>query len=306
MKLIVLLATIALLMSFPLPGYSDWLIESGKRDANIAIAMPEGPEEFPEGPHAFRIENGKLWVADSANGRILCYSDDNKLEKNIQIKWTESRKFIEDFALQIKEGKVASIWVAERYSHELVRVEPDGKELTRFKATSMAQLDQLAADSEGRVYVGDFGKSLIAVFNSAGKLEKTIPWELSGFAVDSKDCLHLLYFDESVGYTHQVNDSSGKIISSTPVGFAKMQNPRLWHVTSEENILVSFIPALGNPTGNILVKISSKGATLNKIEFANPYYINRYLAFDQNDCWLVNANYLLKDAKIKIRKLGSI
>ena len=305
MKALNVILLIVLMVAVSIPGICEWNLKFGDEKGQVGVKPPEGPEDYPIGPNSFRVFDGKLWVADSAKGRIISYSADNQPDLILTVPGLGEQKVIEDFALQISGDKVKSIWLAERFTHELIRMAPDGKVLARVKASNLAQLDQLAADSTGRLYVGDYGKSLIAAYSDSGKYLFNIPWDLSGFAVDSENNLHLIAYDKAKGHQHRVLNSQGKEISSRQIGFKNMQNPRLWKVTSAGDILVSFIPALGNPTGNILVKISAKGVILSKTNFTNPYYIGRYLLVDDDKCWLVKADYLqAPSGSIKIKQLG--
>jgi hypothetical protein len=305
MKVFNLVLFIALMIAVTMPGICGWSLKFGEEKAQVGFKAPVGPEDFPIGPNSYRVFAGKLWVADSAKGRIISYSSPDKAEAVITIPDLGGQKVIEDFALQTKGDKVVAIWLAERFSHELIKMSPDGKVLVRFKASGLAQLDQLAVDSTGRLYVGDYGKSLIAAYSDSEKSIFTMPWDLSGFAVDADDNLHVITYDQAEGHRHKVLNPQGKAKKTTQIGIKDMQNPRLWKVTSAGDIFVSFIPALGNPTGNILVKISAKGIILKKTDFTNPYYIGRYLLADDSQCWLVKADYLQAPAgSIEVRPLG--
>jgi hypothetical protein len=306
MKNTVLLILLAITVT--LPAFANWEIKFGKAQSEVGyVNPPPGPEDFPLGPHSFRIINGKLWLADSVRGRIISFSDGKTVASEIKVPGLTEPFFIDDFAVQMVKDTPVSIWVAERFSGQLIRVAPDGKELARIKNPGLAQLDDLGVDSSGQLYVGDFGKSILAVFSSDGKKLRQIPWQMSGLAVDKSDCLHTINFNEGTGHQHVVYDAAGKELTRIEIGFEDMQNPRLWQVNELGEIFVSFIPQSGDPTKNILVTITDKGIITNKISFTNPYYIGRYLMVSEKDCYLVKADYLNAPARsISIAKVGSV
>ena len=282
------------------PAFAAWDLKLGPASNELGfVNPPSGPEDFPLGPHSFRLAHGELWVADSVKGRILKIGKKAEVLTEIKVPGLKEPFFLDDFAIQFNGEEVIALWVAERFSTELIKVSPDGKELVRVKNSGLAQLDELGVDSKGQLYVGDFGKSLLATFSPDGKKLREIPWQMSGFAVDNKDNLHMIRYDEETAHQHLVIDANGKETGRTRIGFAEMQNPRLWQVNDEGDIFVSFVPQSGNPTKNVLVTISQKGLILKKIAYTNPYYIGRYLMVENNDCLLVKADYL-KAPKLSI------
>ncbi|GAB4280397.1 MAG: hypothetical protein Kow0029_24930 [Candidatus Rifleibacteriota bacterium] len=307
MKTTMMLMITILVLGITAPAMCNWELMFGKEASQLGfVNPPPGPEDPPLGPASFRLVEGNIWVLDSVKGQVLCFNPENKLTANVKIPGLPKQFYLDDFAIQLKDGKPVSIWVAERFSNEIIKVSMNGKELARTK-TGQAQLDQLEVDSTGQLYVGDFGKSELAVYSSEGKKLRKMPWQLSGFAVDASDNLHMINFNDGTGHQHVILSPDGKELSRTEIGFANMQNPRLWHVTANNDILVSFIPESGDPTKNILVKISAKGLIEKKLGFTNPYYINRYLLLDDKSCWLANADYLkAPEQTIKISRLGEL
>jgi len=71
-----------------------------------------------------------------------------------------------------------------------------------------------------------------------------MPWQNSGFALDSQNSLHLIEYSETAGYFHNIYLQNGQLISSKLIGLKEHTNPRLWSI-SNENIYVSFIPVGG-------------------------------------------------------------
>lgn len=297
-----------LAMSLSLPAHANWEIKFGKAANEVGyVNPPAGPEDFPLGPHSFRVISGNLWLADSVKGRVLSFAPDGQLASEIKIPGLTEPFFIDDFAIQVQNDEAVSAWVAERFSGHLIKISAEGKELLRIKNTGLAQLDELAVDSNGQLYVGDYGKSLLTAFSSEGKKLWQRPWQMSGLATDASDNLHMIHFNEGTGHQHLTINSAGKEISRIEIGFAEMQNPRLWQVNEQGEIFVSFVPQSGDPTKNILATITAKGTILNKINFTNPYYIGRYLMIKDKDCYLVKTDFLkAPGTSIKIEKAGSI
>ncbi len=308
MKTIYIAALMIMALSLCLPAQASWEIKFGKADSEVGyVNPPPGPEDFPLGPHSFRIINDELWLADSVKGRLLSFSKKGKLNNSVSIPGFNQGAFIDDFAAQIKDGNIEAFWACERFGNELVRFSPSGKELARVKNTGLVQLDQLAADSSGQLYVGDYGKGMLAVFSSDGQKIREMKWQMSGFAVDSSDRLHTISYDDSTGHLHLIFDNSGKEVGRNVIGFKDMQNPRLWQVSKNNDIFVSFLPQSGDPSKNVLVTITEKGLILKKINYTNPYYIGRYLMVDDKDCWVVKTDFLkAPKGSIKIQKTGSI
>ncbi len=310
MRKILIPVILSLFMGLTVSAHSQWAIGFGNKPSEVTFKAPVGPEDFPLGPHAFRVISDRLWVTDSVSGRILIFGAENKLEKSIKVPGFNSGEFIDDFAVQLdSKNEPVSVWISERVSNTLVRFDLSGKELARVPQTAngCGQVDQLACDSSGQLYVGDFSQAKISVFSSSGKAIRKIEWGCTGFAVDGNDNLHVIEYNESDGNIHVVFSSSGKEVSRNILGLKQMQNPRVWSVLKNGELIVSFIPALGNPRLEQLFTFSKTGEILNKYDYIRPYYINRCIAVDNDQAFVVNADYL-KGAKgnISLKKLGAL
>ncbi len=275
------------------PIFCNWEISFGKENAQVGITAPANEEAMPVGPGSFRAVGSDLWVLDSVKGRVLCFNAENKLSREVALPALKSEYILVDFALQLNEsGEVQAVVAADLRAKEIIVTSVDGKELRRIKADSMKQIDEITVDSNGQIYAGDYAAANIAVFAADGKLARTIPWQASGFATDSSNNLHMLDYKEGTGHALVTLSPEGKEIARQEIGMADMQNPRIWNVNSNGERLVSIVPPSGDPTKQSLMLFAADGQIAGKATFANPYYINRYLAAGKDAVWLVNADYL--------------
>lgn len=302
--------TAALITMFMLalaaPGFSNWEISFGKEEAQVGVTAPVGAEDVPAGPGSFRGLGADLWVLDSVKGRVLCFQPDNKMTKEVKIPGLEKEFLLADFALQLSEaGEPVAVVVLDGRAKEIIKIGSDGKELLRIRADKLIQLDEAEVDRNGQIYVGDYASNFIAVFAADGKHLRNIPWQMSGFAVDKDNNLHMIDFKDGLGHALVTLAADGKELSRRELGMADMQNPRIWSVNEKGEALVSFVPPLGNPANQNLFTYSEAGEILNKASFSNPYYVNRYLAVGKEAAWLVKADYLQAPAMaIKVESVS--
>lgn len=287
------------MMAISAPGYSNWEITFGKDASQVGVTAPVGAEDFPAGPSSFRALGDNLWVLDSVKGRVLCFAGDNKLISEIKFPDLKKDFLLVDFALQTSStGELAAVVVLDSRAMEIIKVGPDGKELLRIKTDKMIQLDEVDVDGNGQIYAGDYASNFIAVFSPDGKPARTIPWQMSGFAVDKDNNLRKIDFKEGTGHALVTLAADGKEIARLELGMTDMQNPRIWGVRENGEALISFVPPQGNPADQALFTYSPAGEILNKASFTNPYYINRYLAAGKESVWLVKADYMLAPESI--------
>lgn len=282
-----------------------WQVKFGGEDAQVNFRAPISDEDFPEGPHSLRVVSGNLWLLDSAGAKILVFGQANRLVRHIILPTISSKVFYEDFAVQLSEdGKEAvAVVTTERYSGTVIKCSLDGTELLKFKPANSTQLDEVAIAPDGRIYVGDFGRAGISVFSPQGKFERSVPWQFSGFATDQQSNLHMLDYNDQSGHQHVVLSPSGKQISRTTLGFAEMQNPRIWEANSN-GVFVSFVPPSGDPTKQTMMRINKEGKAIAKTDFSNPYFIYRYLDVDGENIWIISANYFeAPSSDISVRPL---
>ena len=159
---------------------------------------------------------------------------------------------LEDFAFyKAKNGKVEYVWIAEgaensirkistKTGQEKLKIGTRGKESGKF-----LQIHQLEVDSTGRIYVGDIGKSVIAVFSPYGDFIREIPWQGTDFLLDKDDSLVNLFYSAEIGYQLKTFSKTGNLISSVQLGFCDHKNGRLITQEASGNLILAFIPPGG-------------------------------------------------------------
>ena len=293
MKIRVILTLIAF-VSVTMTGFSLTAISFGNEPGQVGFRAPVGAEGFPEGPNSYRSCNGNLWLADSVNKRIIFLDSSGKLQKSVVVSELSEKSYISDFALQFEKGsdKPTAIWLADLVSLNIFKVSLDGKLLLKISGkNALIQADEVACDSDGRVYIGDMGSSKIVVYGQDGKELRRMKWNWTSFAVSDKNHSYTMGFDEGKGNLLNEYDSDGKLVSQTVLGENQMQNPRIWNIDKQGNLMISYVPPSGNPTAQVLYKYSADGKVIEKTPFTNPYYIYRYLIFDGDKIQIVKANY---------------
>lgn len=279
-----------------------WHVPYGKEKGKVVCFNSKTDKDFaedqPYGPLSFRLSKDKLWVLDSIGGRLYSFDEKNKLASCLEIRGLPQNLLLEDFALNKgRHGTPESVWIAEAAEcnvrkislgsgKELLRIGGNGSENGQFK-----QINQLEVDRTGRLYVGDLGRSVISVFTPYGELVREIPWQGCGFALDKNSRLHTLHYSDSAGYFINVFTVKGQLIKNLHIGFPELTNPRVWAVSPEGNLIVSFIPAGGFKGTLKLLEISPFGKIVRRLEFKPPTSMNRYLAGSESTVWIADADY---------------
>lgn len=280
---------------------ADWALEYGNEKGKVAVFNSKTSKSFAEdapfGPMSFRVVNNDIWVLDSIGGRLYSFDASKKLKNEIAISGLPDNLMLEDFALNFgSKGAVESFWVADAAEciirkvstangKELVKIGGNGNETGKF-----LQINQLETDSAGRLYVGDYGRSLICVFTRYGEPVREVPWQSNGFVVDSHGRLHTLVYKEQGGYFYRIHSSQGQIVSSRHIGLPDLLNSRLWGINSAGNLQVSFIPAGGFKGRLKLFEISPDGKIIKQTEISPPS-MNRFVEFSDDSFWLAEADY---------------
>lgn len=246
---------------------------------------PKMEEASPLGPMAFRLDDGELWLADSIGGRLLRLGSGGAPEAAMKVPGVGTDTLLEDIALvENQAGKVEAAWVADGADLFVRKLSvPAGKELARVGGRGQepglfTQIHQLEVGPTGRLYVGDFGRSVITVFDPAGKLLREIPWERSGFAIDAQERLSTIVYIEGSGYVWHQYSPEGRLEKAVHLGLPALQNPRLWWLDGNGGIAVSFIPA-GGFRGVVTMHVfGPEGALLKRFSVKPAQGMNRYLA----------------------------
>jgi sugar lactone lactonase YvrE len=279
-----------------------WKIPYGKEKGQVACYNANTDKKFAEdqpfGPMAMRVVKDRLWLLDSIGGRIYSFSQDNRLASSLEFKGLPGNLVLEDFALvNGSSGEPESVWFAEAAECFVRKVSlASGKELLKIGGNGNApgkflQINQLETDRTGRLYVGDVGRGVIAVFTPYGELVREIPWQRSGFALDKSSSLYILHFSDSSGYFLNVYTVKGQLEKSLHIGMPELTNARVWAVTPDGNVIVSFVPATGFKGVLKLFEITPFGKILKRLEIKAPTTMNRYLAGAGQNVWLAEADF---------------
>lgn len=284
------------------PVMADWEVGYGNEKGKAAVFNSKTSRTFtedsPYGPMSFRIVKDNLWLLDSIGSRIYCFDEKNKLKNEIMISGLQKNTLLEDFALNYgSNGNVESFWVADAADclirkvssangSELLKIGGNGNETGKF-----LQINQLETDKSGRLYVGDCGRRLICVFTRYGEPVREIPWENNGFCIDADGRLHLLVFKESAGYFYRIYSQQGRLESSRHIGLQDLMNSRLWALSPEGNLIITFIPAGGFKGFLKLMEVSSSGRIVKRTEIAPPGSMNRFIDFSDSRFWIAEADF---------------
>ncbi|HEY9071360.1 MAG TPA: hypothetical protein VIV61_13970, partial [Candidatus Ozemobacteraceae bacterium] len=290
-----------ILASTGLAAPAGWSLKYGSGPSEVgyynAKVNPKIEEASPLGPLAFRIVGGDLWIADSIGGRVLQLGSNGAVKASIRVPGVGTDTLLEDIALSgAAPGKPDAVWVADG-ADLIVRklAVPAGTELMRVGGRGenpgqFAQIHQVETGPTGRLYIGDYGRSVIAVFSPEGKLLREHPWERSGFVIDDRDRLSTVVFIEGAGYVWQRYDAEGRLERSVHLGLQGLQNPRVWWNEADGGLSVSFIPA-GGFRGSVTMHVfSADGAVLRKYPIRPAAGMNRYVDRDGSSFWTATAD----------------
>jgi hypothetical protein len=304
-----LLLTVCFVFVF-LPGFSSqpaseigWNLPFGVTGAGLRYdneSVRPGIEEAAAfGPLAFRLHRNELWIADSVGGRVARVAPGQQIPTFLDVPGVASNTLLEDLALVTDlSGAVVGVWVADGADLTVRHISiADGREMMRVggrgdQPGSFVQIQRLEVGPTRRLYVGDVGRGVISIFSPAGTLEREVPWERSGFVVDSTDHLHLLRFHPAAGYVHCVFGPDGRPVRTCHLGHPEAQNPRLWALDGKGAPVVSFVPRTGFRGVLHLVRFNSFGGISSWSLLKPPRAMNRFLDRDASGAlWVAAADY---------------
>ncbi len=256
-------------------------------------------EAMPLGPMSFRRHGDTFWVADSIAGRVLCVTETGKVLHTISVPGVPENTLLEDLALVPgPDGRIRSLYVADGADLIIRHLEvPSGKELGRFggrgeEAGRFLQIHQLEIGPSGRVYVGDYGRRVIAIFEPDGKLVRELPWQLTGFTVTDQDGLLTITHSDNAGFFLKEYDGSGQLVRSTHLGQAGSMNARIWGLSHDGGFWVTFMPPTGFKGYLQLLRFNRFGGVAEKRLVRPVLAMNRYLDLTSGrDVWLARADY---------------
>lgn len=313
MKYLYILAVIASSILSVLYASGGWVVNFGTTASEIGFYNRninpniEGPAF---GPMSFRVSAGKLWLADSVNGRILCFDTSNNLQLSVALQRITPETLIEDFALPKTDQDPPYIWIAEGAERTIRKISiPEGAESQVIgghgsEPGKFIQIQTIETDSAGNLYVGDIGKSVISIFSPDGELIREIKYQNCGFSIDENDRLSLLRYSESSGYFWEKYTSQGTLESSTHIGCNDFHNPKILFA-DKTHLHVSFVPPEGYKGHLELLNFDSFGCTISKTVFQPPSSMNRFLVQDSNILWLAEADFTKAPAgKFSVKPLS--
>lgn len=279
---------------------NGWSIEYGQKSNQVSYLNAESDKNFAEdsayGPLSFRVVKNKMWLLDSIGGKLLIFGSDKKLRNYIKIPDIPKNVILEDFAIVRGSDEVPqAVWVAEASSRTIRKISlATGKEMLRIgekKGYDFLQIHQIEVDKEGRLYVGDYGKSKIAIFTPYGKLIREIPWQLSDFSVDEVGHLYNLYYSGTAGYILRVYLANGVLARSIHIGLPDLKNGKIVAVTPSGGIYAMFVPVNGFEKKLKLIEISRFGAIGRVTEVIPTMPMNRFVSCDHGQIWNAIADF---------------
>lgn len=306
-----------LMIAFTGNGYAqNWEVAYGSAKGHVAVfnskTNPKFAEDAPYGPMAFRVVAGQLWLLDSIGGKLLTLNDKGELKNELIIKGLPDNVLLEDFALVTgNSDKVETFWVADAADCTIRKISVgSGKELLKIggngrEAGKFLQINQLEVDRGGRLYVGDYGRSVIAIFTQYGELIREIPWQNNGFAIDAKGRLHVIVYRENSGHFHRLYSQQGQLVQSNHLGLNTLRNPKLWEILKNGNIAISFIPAEGFKGHLKFYEIAESAQILNRTELVPCATMNRFVSCSDNRLWIAEASfYTAPDGKFMVKSFA--
>ena len=280
----------------------SWNLAYGNEEGKVAFYNstnnPNFKEDSPYGPLSFRVVNNKLWVLDSIAGKLSCFDENSKLTKSIVVPGLEGFKLLEDFALVGNDlDNPEAVWIANAADNLIRKISlADGKVIAQVggmgnEPGKILQVNQLEADSGGRLYVGDIARSKLSVFSATGAFLREFPWQSTGFVVDKYANLHMIHYGENVGYYYRVYSPKGQLINSMHLGFINNTNAKLYQVDKDGSLILSMIPSTGFKGVMELLKINKFGVIKEKLQYIPSVSMNRYVYVDGNRIFQAEADF---------------
>ncbi|MBI3038009.1 hypothetical protein HYY75_03005 [bacterium] len=259
---------------------------------------PEAEGGIPLGPLSFRINGDETWVLDSVGGRVFQISAEGKITNSIQVADPKAA-MLEDFALiRDTAGKVTSIWVLNAFTQEAVHLAVDGKQLGKVGGHgedpgNFSQFQRIEIDSSGRLFIGDLGRRVISIFDSAGQILREVEWEWSGFCLDGQGNLCRLQWDETAHCSHLLIETfDGQSVKNIPLPIGEHVNPVLWFISDKSEAIISYNPP-GNLTSFALARCNLDGKGISTTELKPPVGMNRFLEPGSAlQFWLAEASFV--------------
>jgi sugar lactone lactonase YvrE len=144
----------------------------------------EGPNDF-FGPRALAVDpEGRIWVSDTGNHRLVIYGKDGKFLKSLGQKGPAPLEFQEPFGLDFDAQ--GNAYVADRLNFRIQVISKDFRALRQFKVdgwenTQINVEPYVVVDAQrGRVYVSDPTHKKVLSYTLEGKDKKEITQGMDG------------------------------------------------------------------------------------------------------------------------------
>ena len=184
----------------------------------FAIA-PTGPAALKSPVNLSVDANGWLYIADSLRDQVVVVDDKENFVAAIGEKGVTKPRDVVLSKDRIYVGDIAqhAVHVFDKATRAPLFDIPRGAEATNIN-TRLFQPVNLALDSQGRIYVGDFGGYRVQVFDADGNYLRTVGKygdnygefaRLKGIAVDRDN---LLYAVDAAGQIVQIFDDTGRLL----------------------------------------------------------------------------------------------
>lgn len=184
----------------------------------FAIA-PTGPGALKSPVNLSVDDNGWLYIADSVRDQVVVIDDKENFVATIGEKGVNKPRDVVLSKDRIYVADIAqhSVHVCDKATRAPLFDIPRGAEATNIN-TRLFQPINLALDSQGRIYVGDFGGYRVQVFDADGNYLRTVGKygdnygefaRLKGIAVDRDN---LLYAVDAAGQIVQIFDDTGRLL----------------------------------------------------------------------------------------------
>lgn len=272
----------------------SWRIPYGTAESAVGFTHPSktNPEDPSFGPLSVRVHGKELWVADSVNGRILCFAADGSRQRILALADAPENTLIEDFSVDVANNR---IWLADAADGQVVALDfHTGAKLVRcvLPGGRAAQIKQIETGRDGSVLIWDLGKASLLRCAADGSLLNQWPIEPSGFAIDNEMQIHDLLANALHGLLWRVRDLHGKEVRHVHIGLPDYYNPRIWAVTSTGALLLSVIPPGGFKGHLHLMTVLPSGAIARVRRFAPALTMNRFVSLaTDGSLWLCRADF---------------
>ena len=272
---------------------------AGKVDFFNYKKYPGLEEPYPIGPASFRVVGDKIWVVDSAGGKLMEYTSSGKLVSEFsvapkgkkayfidQYNMPTCNMFIEDIAPAFDEyGKVASFWLVDSINKKIINYSVEGDRISEFTYSGFIQPFRIEVGKRGHLFVADKGSRSIFTLTVDGEFINNIRWEWSGMAVAGSDekLYRLMYVHEERKNMLVCTNLSGKVIKSQLLDVEDTLNPTLWWVDeAKKECVLSYTPASGFEGSFKVVRVGLDGVTRGETEIPAPTNVNRFIDYSNS------------------------